>query len=947
MTDEAGYRFSVLGPVRAWRGGAEVELGPPQQQALLAVLLVRAGQPVMMTDIIDVIWGENPPSTVVNVVQRYISRLRRMLPADALARCSGGYRLDLDNSEVDLLTFRRLRDGSAAVAPDDSRRALDLLIEALGLWHGHAAASVHPAIRAAPMFTEVDGEFVAAVLRAADLALTNGESDRVLPVLRAAAAVAPFDETLQAALLRALAATGRPAEALTHYDGVRRRLADELGVDPGPLLSATHQEILRAEPTATVTQGGRTPATPRADAADGPAPVRPAQVPADLPTFAGRTGSLARITDFLTTDPSATARVVAVSGMGGIGKTTLAVRCAHRLAADFPDGQLYVNMRAFDPSGIALRPQDAIRSFLDALGIAEEKLPAGIDAQVALYRSLIAGRRMVVVIDNVRDAQSARPLLPGAPGSAAIVTSRDALTGLVVQEGALPVPLDLLSGAEAEAVLAHRLGPARLAAEPEAVREAVRFCGGIPLALAIFAARAAIHPQFTLRHLVAELATHRLDSFGQADADHDLRAVFSWSYELLGEPAARLFRLLAVHPGHQFGVAAAASLLGTDSARGRMLLGELSRANLLTEYEPGRFRIHDLVRAYSAELVHLDGLGAQRDASQRLLDHYLLSSFAALALLDPERVSRPKSPRPQPVPDVTAESFRERRPALAWLTNERRTLLAMIDLAVSLGADTHVWPLAWALESMVRSYEYWSDWEATQHHALAAARRLNNVTLQAGAHYSLGYLYCGVMLNEPEKAERHLLEAIRLFAVAGDPLTQAHAHLALARHWHGQSTERAQHERALALYQGVESDRPGTVPPDYLAYVYERLGRYDAALDYALRAVRHLDQAGNYREATAWHTLANIRIGRGELDEALAANDRAVHLYRTMGDEYAAALLLELFGDRLAEAGQVREAHASLGRALQIFERLRNPRTDTVRETLRRLAGEPAVKVSA
>ncbi|RIV33206.1 AfsR/SARP family transcriptional regulator [Micromonospora radicis] len=938
MTGDPGDRFLILGPLSVWRDGVEVELGPPQQQALLAVLLARAGRPVMMTEIIDVIWGEHPPSTVVNVIQRYISRLRRVLPVDALVRCAGGYRLNLDADRVDLLVFRRRLAAAAEAAADDPDGALELLMKGLGLWYGQVAASVSHVIREAPIFAEVNGEYVSAVLRAADLALVTGNSERVLPVLRGATALAPFDESLQAALLRTLAAADRPAEALTQYDAFRRRLADELGVGPGPALAAAHHEILCAAPVVPASLPDRPPSGGRPAVTS--VPVRPAQLPADLPTFAGRSDSLDRVTGYLGGSAS-TARLVAISGMGGIGKTTLAVHCAHRLAAVFPDGQLYVNMRAFDPSGVALKPQDAIRSFLNALGLAEEQLPASFEAQVALYRSLIAGRRMIVVVDNARDAQSARPLLPGAPGSAAIVTSRDPLVGLVVQEGVLPIVLGLLADEEAEAVLDHRLGPGRLAAEPDAVREVISFCAGIPLALAIFAARAALHPQFTLRHLVAELNVRRLDSFEQADGDPDLRAVFSWSYEQLGADAARLFRLLALHPGHTFGAAAAASLLGADPGQGRALLGELSRANLLSECEPGRFRIHDLVRSYSAELAHLDGPAAQRESSQRLLDHYLFSSLAALALRDPEQIHRARAPVLRPVPDVTVESFAERGSASTWLTNERRTLLAMINLAVALGADTHVWSLVSAMESMLRSYEYWADWKMTLYQALAAAERLEDATLQGIAHHALGYVHSEPMLNVPEDAERHLREAIRLCAGAGDLLTEAHAHRTLARQWRGRPAEREQFELALSLYHRVQACRPGSVPPDYFAYVYGQLGRYDTALDYALRAVRHLDQAGNHREATAWHTLATIQVGRGDVTAALAANDHAVHLCRRLGDEYAAARLLVGLGERLTVVGETTEARRSLSRALDILNRLSHPRAESVRATLRAMTAEP------
>ncbi|GAA5199740.1 BTAD domain-containing putative transcriptional regulator [Rugosimonospora acidiphila] len=930
-----GLWLSVLGPLRAWRDAEEINLGAPQQRTLLAVLLVRCGDPVMMREIIDVLWPENPPSTVTNVVQRYISQLRRLLPPDTLMRSAGGYFLDLGPDSVDLMEFRGRVAEAAAIEHRDPARATDVLVDALRLWRAPVAANVDSAIRFAPMFVELDNELVTVALQTTRLALGLGRAGQLLPVLHAAAAAAPLNERLQAAIMQVLAATGCAAEALARFAAFRSRLSDELGVEPGPQLMAVHRAILDGAP---LESGAAAEADPQPAARPG---IRLAQLPADLPTFAGRSGAIERLSSFLRGhgDGSASARIVAVSGLGGIGKTTLAVHCGHLLDADFPGGQLYVNMRGFDPSGACVKPQDALRSFLTALGVSERDQPQDLDAQVALYRSMIAGRQIIVVIDNVRDSQHARPLLPGTPGCAAIVTSRDALTGLIVAEGALPVVLNLLSRAEAEVMLEQRLGARRVATEPGAVDEIIAYCVGVPLALAIFSARAATHPQFALGQLSAELAeaSHRLDSFGRTDGDNDLRAVFSWSYDLLGDSSARLFRLLAIHPGPAFGATTAASLMAVDTRTGAELLGELGRANLLIEYEPGRFRMHDLVRAYSAELlVSGEPEDERRTATRRLLDHYLHGSLAATAHLDSHRRLDSAALEP-PVAGVTVERFADFETALNWFAKERPTLLMVLDQAVAFHADTHVWYLAWAMDSFVRRHDFWRDWEATQLCALAAAQRLGDVWMQAWSSLVLGHIYYESEWNVSGEGEHYLLEAVALFAAAGDRLHQAHAHRNLAAQlgdFGRPAEERRQNEAALSLYLELERDSPGSVPPDYIASVHEALKIWEQGLPYALKSVKYLDGAGNHREAGAWNILAHIHVGLHNWTECVAAAERSFTLYQAIGNEYLAGVALHQVAIVLVPAGRPVEARAMLERAVQIFRRIGHQRAESAQELL-------------
>jgi DNA-binding SARP family transcriptional activator len=930
-------RFAVLGPLRAWRDDEEVHLGTPQQRALLAMLLVRTGSPIVLSEMIDVLWSHGAPATAVNVVQRYVSQLRRLLPDGALTRSAGGYRLDLAHTDVDLLMFRQLLAQSEAMAAADPYGALELTVDALGLWKGPVAAGLDEAVRGAPMFVAVANERTEAALRASRLAVQLDAGDRILTTLRTVAAAAPLDEPVQAALIRVLAATGRQAEALTHFTGVRRLLIDELGVDPGAELTAAHAEVLRSELSPS-------PPPNAAGALPGPM-IRPAQLPADLRTFAGRSNWLHRLTSYLRTSANGapTVAVVAISGMGGVGKTTLAVHSAHELAAEFPDGQLYANLRGFDPSVKRLPAQEVLRGFLGALGVSDTDIPPAFDDQVGLYRSMLAGRRVLVVLDNVRDADHARPLLPGTPGSAAIVTSRDPLTGLVVREDALPVALDLLSPEEARALLARRLGRERTSQAYTEVTRVLDACGGLPLALALFSARASSYPGQALSRLADEVddSRRRLDGFSRAGSEHDLRAVFSWSYDLLGADTARLFRLLALHPGASFTVAAAASLLGARTGVTDVLLRELCRAGLLTEYQPGRFRHHDLVRAYGAELLRDHEPEPTRDAAgQRLIEHYARSladaAFLLYTLPDPPVVLSMN------LEGASSERFADRRDAMAWLADERPALIIIMDRAGAFGSDGLVVNMAWGLDPYLRRREHWPDWEATYRKALNAARRLGDQGVEAGICYTLGFIYCAQNLADADASEKYLQDALRLCIATGNHDLQARVWMIVGEQRLRQGRpeeERAAMTAVVDLYRLVEAEDPRQVRPDFVAYAQWRLGALDDALAYALRAVDRLAGRGSYSEATAWQTLACIHAERGDREAALAANAEARNLYRRLGDEYLEGLAHADLGAVLIRTGQPETARVVLSEAVTILEALGSPK---VAELRRMLDGLPA-----
>ncbi|MFF7261773.1 BTAD domain-containing putative transcriptional regulator [Streptomyces sp. NPDC008159] len=610
-------RFEVLGPLRVCRGDEELDLGFPQQRALLALLLVRAGRPVLAGEIVDVLWPGRAPASAMNVVRRYAGALRRLLepdlppraPGRRVLRRAGGYLLEAAEDEVDLLRFRALtKRGKRAAATGRSEAALRHFVDALGDWHGPVAMGIPASVREHTEFASLERELTRTARMAADAALLCGGSELVLPHLRRAVELDPLDESAQAGLVMALAASGLQAEALTAYERVRRLLAEELGTSPGPELTAAHARVLRQE------WGPLRPI----------APARPPHpTPAQLPVFVGREAeldTLLRVTDAAGAVSTGAPATVLVSGMPGIGKTALAVHWAHRVADRFPDGQLHVPLRGFDAARPPLEPADALRGMLSALGVPAARLPAGVDSLAGLYRSTLVGRRLLVLLDDAADTEQVRPLLPPGPGSLTLVTSRLALSGLTAS-GAHPLHLDLPSAADAGVVLARRVGQDRTAAEPGAAAEIVARCGRLPLALAVVAARAADRPDFPLAAIAAELRHpgDGLDAFADTGGVPGLRTAFDPSYRGLSPEHARLFRLLSLRPGPDLTPGTAAALAGLPPRRTRLLLDELADAHLVTEHAPGRYVQHALLRLFAAELTaRYDSPTERRAALHRL-----------------------------------------------------------------------------------------------------------------------------------------------------------------------------------------------------------------------------------------------------------------------------------------------------------------------------------------
>lgn len=732
-------RVQVLGPVCAWRDGTRLPLGSPQRRAILALLAVSRGQQLPYSGLADALWGEWPPATATNVIQTHIKHLRRLLepgrqpraPSAVLPRLGDGYALRVPYGTIDLLRFRGLVAAADTARQDGGQeRAAALLADAVGLWQQPPLADL-PFLAAHPMLVALAGERRGVIAQYGEAMIAAGRSADVLPVLEEAAAAQPLDEDAQARLIRAYETIGRRDQAVAVYRRSHRRLADELGVDPGPELSEAYSAVLRRRtgrpraPTPDHGPGHGHGHVSGGDAVSGPVPVGvsalPAQLPADVPDFFGRDRELSALDRLLSRaggSPTAMA-VSVVSGTAGVGKTALAVHWAHRTRHRFSDGQLYVNLRGYDLDH-PMPPGDALTRFLTVLGVAGDAIPPDVDDRASRYRTEMADRRMLVVLDNALSEEQVRPLLPGSPSCAVVVTSRDSLAGLVALHGARRIGLGPLALPDAVALLRTLVG-ARVDIEPGPAATLADQCVRLPLALRVAAELAIARPPLPLGDLVAELADlqRRLDLL---DAGGDPRAaveaVFSWSYQHLLAPAARTFRLLSLHPGPEADAHAVAALLGDAPgdtpgsgegpghapgeeraavvgdglARAARTLALLARAHLLQPARPGRFGTHDLLRAYAYRLARTHDSEADRQAAlTRLFDHYLSTAAAAMDALYPaERHHRPTVAPPAYSPPIADDPDAAR----AWLDTERPTLAAICAVAATAAAPgtPYAWP---------------------------------------------------------------------------------------------------------------------------------------------------------------------------------------------------------------------------------------------------------------
>jgi tetratricopeptide (TPR) repeat protein len=659
----------------------------------------------------------------------------------------------------------------------------------------------------------------------------------------------------------------------------------------------------------------------------------PRQLPAGVRHFSGRATELQMLTTLMRETPDGGGKVVivAISGTPGVGKTTLAVHWAHQVAPWYPDGQLYVNLHGFDQDGRVKDPSEAIREFLDALQVQPHQIPNGLDARAGLYRSLLAGRRMLIVLDNALDSAQVRPLLPATPGCLALITSRNKLTSLAV-DGAHSISLDVFTDDEARDLLARRLGDSRVAAEPEAAQDIITQCAWLPLALALVAARAADPPTFPLSAIAADLRESRglpLASTG-AEPTADLRAVFSWSYKAVSPAAMRLFRLLGLTAGPDISVAAAVSLVGISAARLRPLLDELTRANLIAERTPGRYSFHDLLRAYAAEQAkRTDRPGQRHAAVHRLVDHYLHTAHTAARLLDPafEPIALT-----EPQPGVSVEILPDYESALAWLTTEHPVLLAAVDLAAVTELHACTWQLACSLRTFLFLRAHWHDQVAVNHAALTAARRLADLRAQALVHSGLADAHAE--LGRFDDARTHHGQALDLSVQSGDQAMEARAHLALSYVWQLQdqlalALEHSQ--EGLDLYVSIGHRQGQAIALSQIGWAHALIGDYQDALICSQQALTLLQELGDlYAQAVTWDTLGYANHQLGRYDESVICYQQALELYRHLRTPYAEACTLDHLGDAHHKAGHLSDAHDTWQVAFIILSDLGHPKAGEV-----------------
>ena len=964
-------RVAVLGPVRAWRADTELELGAPRRRAVLGLLAARANHVVSRDELIDGIWGEEPPASAVNALHVHVARLRAALeperghraPGQVLLASQLGYELRLAPAQVDAQLFaggleaaRELRERGDLEGAEESFAA------ALDLWRGTALAGI----------PGPGAEIVRVGLAEQRLAATEEHLEVILALGRHAEAVRrltelvrehPLRERFSGQLILALYRSGRQAEALAAFAAARSVLVDELGLEPGPELRQLHARILAADPGLDLAI----------------APVTgPAQLPGDVTAFTGRADELAEL-DLLAFE-SRDLLIVVVSGTAGVGKTALAVRWARRVAGAYPDGHLYVNLRGYDP-GQPVRPGDALAGFLRALGKAGPDVPPTEDERAAAYRSLLDGRRVLVMLDNAASVEQVRPLLPGGPSCLVVVTSRDSLAGLVARHGAQRLDLDILPLADAMGLLRSLIG-GRVDAEPRAAAALAGHCARLPLALRVAAELAAASPGQRLEELAGELAgeQRRLDLLDAGGDGHTaVRGVFSWSYRHLPAEAARAFRLAGLHPGPDFDAYAVAALTGVTITQARDVLALLARAHLIYPTAAGRYGMHDLLRAYASQLAaEHDSDTARAEALTALYDYYLGTAGQAMDVLVPaEKHYRPGSILvDSPVPSVASPAQ-----ARAWLDAQRATLVAVAahtaDAANSAG---HAARLAAIVYRYLETGGHYADAVTIHGHARRAAALIGDRAAEATALTNLGIISWR-QGHYPQAADYHQ-QALAASVEIGDRTGEAIAVANIGTVYERQGRYEESiglHQQALTLFRGT-GDRAGEARAlgnlgsvtgrqgDYeqavgwyrqaqavfhdigdrvgeaaalpdLGVTYQRQGRYEQAIDCFRQALDIFRETGDRTgEAEALNGVGEILLSTGRPGEARVEHTTALTLASQIGDTYEQARAHDGLGAALAATGDDGLARQHWVRALELYSEQGAPEADDVRARLKLFA---------
>ncbi|MFJ5079887.1 AfsR/SARP family transcriptional regulator [Streptomyces sp. NPDC088553] len=955
-------RFAVLGPVRAWRDGEPVPTGSPQQRALLAALLLRGGRTATASELIDALWGEESPSQALAAVRTYASRLRKALGPQVLVSESGGYALRTSAAALDVATAQELgAEAEKLRAAGDRAAARDRLAEALNLWDGEVLASV-PGPYAETQRTRLEEWRLTLLETRLDIDLEVGAHAEAVSELTALTAAHPLRERLRELLMLALYRSGRQAEALAVYADTRRLLADELGVDPTPELSRLQQRILQADAEL---------ARPVEEAAPAAAPVaRPAQLPATVPDFTGRAPFVRELGARLATAEGHVMAVSALAGIGGVGKTTLAVHVAHEARPHFPDGQLYVDLQGAGSRAAA--PETVLGSFLRALGTPDSAIPDSLDDRAALYRSTLDGRRVLVLLDNARDAAQIRPLLPGTAGCAALVTSRIRMVDLA---GAHLVDLDVMSPEEALQLFTRIVGAERVQSEREAALDVVAACGFLPLAIRIAASRLAARRTWTVSVLAAKLADERRRLDELQAGDLAVKATFELGYGQLEPAQARAFRLLGLADGPDISLAAAAAVLDLPLWDTEDLLEALVDTSLLESAAPGRYRYHDLVRLYARACADRDEQppSGKEAALSRLLDFYLSTAARVYA------IERPGDRLVDHLEPTTHEglTFTDRHTAQDWLYAEANSLLATVrQSAASPQALRRGVDLLWASLDLAESGANSREYEAVATVLREAASASRDVRAEARAANTLAYVHH--YQGRFDQADREADEVVRMARSVGDPLPICWAsnargaialyqaryddgdqHLTLAIAEFRAAADRAGEAAALCnlsrihLATGRREDavrmaQQGTDMYDEMGHALKGAnGRY--ALGLALTESGQLPAAGErLREALAvfvdsrqrlWEgmtlfRIAEVDIAAGRYGAAAAGAEKALTVLRGIGGDWRRGNVLTVLGRALHGIGQSGRAQVCWREALDVYEELSAPEASEVRALL-------------
>jgi DNA-binding SARP family transcriptional activator/Flp pilus assembly protein TadD len=908
--------FLLLGPLAVYADRAPVPVRHGKQRAVLAALLLNANQVVSVDDLAEILWGAQPPPSAAVTLRNYVKRLRQSLGdagRDRITTCARGYVISVDAAELDVTQFEVLSVAARAAAAEGWwDRAATQAGEALSLWRGEPLADVQSQVLALREIPRITDMRLRALETRIEADMHVGHVD-VIPELRRLVQTEPFREHVHALLMLALCRDGRRAEALAAYRQARRMLVNELGIEPGAELRELHQRILAGD---VMADSGR-----RGPPYEG-VPAVPRQLPAPVAHFIGRGDELAvldGLADPVRVRGPGGAVIAAICGTAGVGKTALAVHWAHRVAERFPDGQLYINLRGYDPEQ-PVTAADALAGFLGALDVPRQEIPAGAVERLALYRSLLASRRMLIVLDNARETEQLRPLLPGTPACVTVVTSRDSLAGLVARDGARRLELDVLPVADA-LILLRTLIDGRVADDPGAAAALATCCCRLPLALRIAAELAAARPAAALGDLVTELADERgrldlLDAGG--DPRTAIRAVFSWSCRHLDAAAARAFRLTGLHPAPGLDVYAVAALTGATLGQATRVLDQLARAHLIQATGPGRYGLHELLRAYAAEQAAAqDGEKDRRAALTRLFDFYLRAAHVAMDIVFPaERHHRPSSPgataEVPPLPDAVA--------AGAWLDAERENLIATAAYAAACGWPGHAIGLAATLASYLDAGRYHEA--LTIHgHARQAAARSGDRAGEAVALTNLG-LAAGAQ-GRYQQARGFLRQALALFRQTGDQAGQASAlnGLGSVDRQRGRYQQARDHLRqALALYRAA-GDRHGEARVlSSLGVIDRRQGRYQQATEHQEHALALFRQTGDrVREAETLFRLGVVALRQGHSRQAAGHLHQALALFRDTGDNSGQAEALKVLGDVDLAQGRYQRATEHHQWALALF----------------------------